>query len=263
MSNLFPILPGSPMARNIDRMEEVLRRMRQAASDGGVAEHFAVCDASRGGGLVKLSELYLSAEGNYDWQAFYHYAGVEARSRRYGSEAQVARELGPRWVRLSSENRLAWGHHLGAILQSLDGLHVSVSQDSSWRWDYKNVRPNGRPRYVPVYQLLICLSDLDRKPFQAASVAANMLARHCMADHPLADCHLFDWQDDLLGRMVFGSYCWHPTGFRTALHSKASLEEACGVLFKDLQHSVEKQGKGKAASWQVTVHLTQPEAVTA
>ncbi len=257
MSQLLPIPADSAAARGISRMEEVLRRLRQVPLEQGFAERFFAHDASRGGQGVKFSELFVSGEGRWDWQEFYHYHGLSWRSRQYGETQTFRTDQGPSWVKFSTEDRLAWGRLLPLMLRSLDGLHVSVSQDTSWRWDRQHPRPNGSATYVPVYQAMVALRQPTGLAFDAKTAVPSLLGRHCMAEHPLADRHLFDWQQDVFGQLLFRSYGWHRDGFWAQFHLKREMEQACQTMFEGLPHTVEKIGKGGNAHWLVVVDLSK------
>lgn len=257
MSQLLPIPADSLAAKGIARMEEVLNRIRQAPLDAGVAQVFEAHDASRGGHGTKFSELYTTGEGRWDWQSFYHYYGIDWRSTRWGEQGSHRGDRGPDWVKFSTEDRQAWGRLLPQMLRSLNGLQVSVTRDSSWRWDRENPRPTrGQPTYVPVYQAMVVLTDSSRPAFDAEAVAGSLLQHHCFADHPLADKHLFDWQEDVFGQLLFRSYGWYRDGFWAQFDRKGEMEEACQSMFQGLRHSVEKHGKGGDVRWLVTVDLT-------
>ncbi len=257
MSNLLPIPPESFAAKRIIRMEDVLRRLRQVTRDAGASDRFEAHDASRGGHGTKFSELYTTGEGQWDWQSFYHYYGIHWRSLRYGETESGRGDRGPDWVKFSTEDRLSWGRLLPLMLQALDGLQVSVTVDSSWRWDRQNPRPSrGQPTYIPVYQAMVLLGDSSRPAFNADVTATALLKRHCFADHPLADKHLFDWQEDVFGQLLFRSYGWHRDGFWAQFDRKADLEEACKTMFAGLTHQFERFGKGGDVRWVVTVDLT-------
>jgi hypothetical protein len=262
MSNLLPIPEESRTARDIARMEEVLRRLRQVAVGAGMADSFQANDHTRGGRGVKFSELFTANEGQWDFQRFYNYWAIEQRSNRWAhNHGYIGAGPGPQWVRFGSEDRLAWGRLMPELLQALAGLPVSVTFDNVWRWDYKNQRPKGQPTYIPCYEAMVLLRAENTPGFQPEALTQALLAKHCMVDHPLADAHLFDWQEDFIGQTLFHSYGWNRDGFSTEFYSKRGLEEACEALFKGLKLSVEKQGKERR--WRVCIDLSAspPEAL--
>lgn len=229
---MVPIPAHSRMAGHIARMEEALRRLRGALPEGE-REHFSVCDASRGENSTPLSQLRLSGE-EPDFLSYYRFWALELRdnhAQRHCPQA-LLRADGPQWIRLQSSRRLLWGMRAPELIRSLEGLSVSVLPETSWHWDWSNLRPGGRPTYVPVYQMLVSLAE---RPLDATVLLEACGQRICAADHPLADKHLLDWQEDVLGRRLFHSYRWKRTGFDAVFESRALMERAKKELFSGLR----------------------------
>lgn len=253
MTDLLPIPADSLVARDILRMEQVLVALRTTAAGAGALDKFSAHDYSRGGG-VKFANLLVTGEGQYDWQAFYHYHGVEWRGRHRATEQRPAGTRGPQWVRFCTEDRKLWAHLLPAMLESLRGMRVHVTRDASWRWDRTNPRPNGSPRYIPVYQAMVSLDSESSAGFDPESVLPSFLDNCCLADNPLADQHLFDWQQDSLGKLLFSSYAWNPNGVTAVFAKKADLVEAANVLFAGYDTVIERK-PARLRRWALKVDL--------
>jgi len=251
-SNLTPIPPGSRMGGDISRMEAALRAVRTALVTAGVQDKFFAHDVSRGGAHTAFAEVYTTGEGDYDWQGFYHYYGLDHRSR---SGNMFVDSPGPQWVRVSTEARLLWVAHLPNMLEALRGMPVHVSHSTSWRWDRDNPRPNGRARYVRVYEVLISQGRSD-EAFVPEDVLPQLLKNICRLPHPLGDQHLFDWQEDVHGKRLFGMYGWNESGILVNFDTKALMEEAVQTMFKDFTCTVTKTGRG---NWQLHVSLAEAE----
>lgn len=231
-------------------MEAILRAVRKALTTAGVQNKFFAHDVARGGAHTSFAELFTTGEGDYDWQAFYHYYGLGCRDRRGETFADGP---GPQWVRVSTEARLLWVAQLPNMLEALRGMPVHVSHSSSWRWDYANPRPNGQPRYVPGYEILVSLGR-PTDAFVPEDELPHLLKNICRLPHPLGDQYLFDWQDDVHGKRLFNTYSWNETGVLTKFKTKALMEEALKTMFKDFNCTVTKTGRG---NWQLHVSLAE------
>lgn len=167
------------------------------------------------------------------------------------------------WIRVFTEDRLSWGRLVPEFLNSLVGLHVSVGSDTSWRWDFRNPRANGRPTYIPRYGFLVTSSSQAYTQLKADRMKESVLSGHCMAEHPLADKHLFDWLEEEGQAGLFNQYTWTPAGFCAVFETKAKVEQAQETVLKNLPHEVSRRNRfNNEKYWAVSVHLTQAEAST-
>ena len=232
---------GGSAVRNDERL---LCRLRDRALQAGVAEKFFVHDFRRG--ATPLSNLRATHEAAEPFESYC--AGYDKTLP---------------WVRLESEDRLAWIEHLPGLLEAFQGEQVSVTLSSSWRWDQSCRTASGGPRFVPVYQVLIFLSGSPGQTFDAQATASQLLASICAVDHPLADRDLFDWQKEVCEDILFKSYHWTTEGFVATFFEKANLERAQQELFADWATETRKEGKGSEATWTVTVRLPAQQSVVA
>lgn len=233
-------------------MERLLSQLRDAAEAQDVADQFFVHD-HRMSKRTALSKFRTCAEADYDFQAFYNGVGVRRRRPFEASAEWVADSTvpGPQWVKVSSENRLAWVQELPGLLKSLEGQAISVSPSHNWRWHHQ---PDARPLYIPVYEALICLQQKG-PVFTSDKVLPALTGTVCAVNHPLGDRALFDWQKEQCGQILFSSYRWIPEGFEASFLDKASMAQAHELLFKDFETTTLKEGKGPNAQWWVTVKL--------
>lgn len=258
MTSFVPIPTESLMARDIFRMEEVLRALRQVLRDNEAAETFYVQDAFRGGGDTWMSQVTLT--GERDWGTYYQYYEASRRDR-FSTDierASLQHIRGPQWTRFGTEDRLAWVRLLPALIQSLAGLDVRVTPDQSWRWDHREQpRPNGSARYVPRYQVMVSLGSTGAKPFDPEGVAQALLKGVATTSNPLADQHLFDWQQDLVGKKFFHQYGWSGTTLEAVFDTKALLEEGKKALFDGYECESRRlrPGDRKDTRWVLSVKM--------
>lgn len=251
MSDLLPIHPESQVARDIARLEEALRRIRTVVTDAGVADRLFASEVNR---QESFSKLMFTGEGQWDFQQFYNSWGISWRMR--GRNRPVTfpmHQSGPQWVKFSTEDRLAWGRLLPTIVEALAGSEVSLTLDHGWRWDHQRPRPNGRPRCIRNYKAMLC--GTAAKPFVPGKLGEQLVASHCMVDHPICDVDLFEWRDDLRSECGFTGYHWTPGGFVLSIWEKRNPQEACSVLLGGLAYTLERTGKGEDTHWTVTVDL--------
>lgn len=227
-------MSGADRTPELDRL---LCLLRTAACTAGVADSFFLEDY-RTGSRRPLSRVLSGDDATSPELAYFH-----------GYQGE------PRWVRLGSENRLAWVARLPAVLAAWQGLPVSVSLDSSWRWDYSVRDPAGRPRYVPVYQALVLFASSRQVAFDAPAACRALLSNICAVSHPLADMELFDWQRATCGTLLFNSYRWTRDGFEATFLEKGLLERAQQELLDGLDVQVRKHGAGASATWEATVRF--------
>ena len=257
--SLYPIVPGSRTERDIHRMEEALRTLRDLTVAAGVAQAFNASDSSRGFGNVAFSKLFFSDEDVYDFQRFYHYYGIDFRDNPE-TTAQGCKQAGPQWVKFGTEDRLVWGNLLPQLLRALAGKGVHVARSQSWRWDRtEHPRANGKPRYVPVYEMMVTLDVAGARAWNPEPVIEAALRSHCMGLHPLADQHLFDWQEDTVQERLFSHYGWTRSGVVVFFDRLKALKRAKEILFPGLPCMEAKVGKGRSQSWSLTIDLSQPE----
>lgn len=255
--SLLPIHPDSRVARDIDRLEEALRRIRTVVSDAGVAERFMASEVNL---RSSFDKLMLTGEGQWDWQGFYNSWGCSWRmaGRSNTPKTFPMDQPGPQWVKFSTEDRLGWGRLLPVIIQALAGHDVSISLCPSWRWDHFNRRRDGQPRCIKVFEAMI-ISHAG-KPFVPGDLGKALIAGHCMVDHPICDEDLFAWRDDLGSDCHFTGYHWTPTGFVATIWEKKNQKATCEALFGGLAYTLEREGKGEDTHWTVTVDLANSPA---
>lgn len=234
--------------RNLTLMEEVLRRIRETLVEHDLADKISARDMLCSS-ETKFSKLYLSGEPEWDWQVFYRSRGDYSGLLGWGT-------AGPKWVRLYTEDRLAWGHAIPYMLASLQGLPISLVNETSWRWDTLHPQSNGQPTYIPQYQVMIVLAPDGGVSFKSTQAIKDILATHCMARHRLADRSLFQWQESEFDCKPITHYGWTPSGFQCLFDSKQELDEACQMVLSGLSYVVDKSGKGSTATWTITVDLT-------
>lgn len=227
--------------------------MQQVLNEAGCAEAFML---QEGAYRVSFGGKLISEDATQD-DPFFHYYGSAWRRQlaetlvgpdgdrvRAQGLSRAMTDRGPRTLQVSTEDRLLWCKHLKPMLEALTGLPVYGVASKSWRWDRSNLRPNGLPTHIHVYEFTLHLNDLKDMPFNPAT-GMRVLGAVCEARHPLADKHLFEWQEDLIGHTLFNSYTWTPTGFVASFENKSLVEEAQELLFKGLDVQVTREpGRG-------------------
>lgn len=251
MTPCAPIPPESPCFQVLEQFNAAIHSMQRYLQGAGCAEEFFLkdnfCSASFADNLVELGNPV--AEGTFYADYGRHWRrqladtspGPEGdRVRAAGHAAALADRPRHRIAHVFTENRILWCQHLKPLLESLEGQPVHASESYHWRWDRVNTRPNGQSTHIRVYQFMLMLDTSRDAPFRATRWE-SIRGLVCEARHPLADTHLFAWQEDLIGRTLFDSYHWTPTGFVASFETKAALEEAQELLFKGLEVTVTRE----------------------
>ena len=212
--------------------EKVLRQLRESIRGTAFADKISA-QFERTGNAQPLSTLKLQGEGRWGWEEFYD---------RYTTTDRVPTP----WFRLSTEDRLGFGHNVERMLESLRGLPISVTADNAWRWDSALRSPNGGSTYIPTYGLFISLSEssVTHESFNPDTLIQRFQKNHCMSQDPRADIHLFDYTADNEAQSM-STYNWSPTGFVGHTHTKEAAEKLAAELFADCICVISRNGLAK------------------
>lgn len=160
------------------------------------------------------------------------------------------------WFKLQTESRMALLNSIDAIVDALDGLPVTIEFSQSWRWDHKNLMPNGRPSYHAVYVLSVNLTPWPGSKsqyFECKSEYAlelRTLMGVSRADSPLVGTNLFDYQR-YRELDLFNAYNWTATALIVFVDTADKASNVGPLLFPEATVTIAP--KKIDGSWMVSL----------
>jgi hypothetical protein len=208
---------------------KVVKSLREYLVGHGVADQFRFNDEYTDTSKIKVPEDYATeAEAEYNWSAIYK--GFTHFTEKY--------TVGH--FRFHTRDRLLFAKHQEALLDLLCTGHSSVLPERSWHWDDRvNPLPNGKSRYVPLYQFIVYLHESPRKDWGKAAPMAV-----CLSPDKRADASLFMHSAHDAGIDVHN---WSVDTTSDSLICKVSRKrdaEALRAFVPDLQTFVQGVGEG-------------------
>lgn len=255
MHQLAPIPPGSNMGNGFATIDAAIVAMRTAAKQvPNAGSRIYVHDHMSSNRSLTIENYRASGEGKYGWDEFYYHWKSRIGGSRHDDNLDISKLPGPHWIRIGTPHRLLWVEMLPIMLESLRGMPVTVSTSCSWTWDYENARPNGHPRHVREYEILLFITS-DGAGFIPEPHVAELLKNVCRADHPLADQDLFSYQKDNFGKSTFSCYGWTEKGVKINFDTKELMEKTLAEMFPGIDHVTTRTGTGSGTTWHVELDL--------
>lgn len=235
----------------LTRNETVLKALREAARGTPLFSNSTISYPTLS--TCTLDKLYLNGEGVYKWQELFHnfYEEAQCDSSKPGHSARYSYQRAPGWLRWSTPDRLAYAEHRPQLLESLRGLPLSVTDDSSWTWlrGKNSVRTEGRSQYKAIFGLL--LSFNSQEPFDPDRFLVTN-SPVCLSRDPRADRCILELARDAGTPIEDGGYRWTKTGFELQVWRKG-LAEALAKIFSDCSTRLSKAKTSVGMSWTLQV----------
>lgn len=218
--------------------EKVLALLREAAQDTPLWDASKIRTEAMHGPTGSLGSMVLMADSPKEpWKRFLsmHW---EALGRKPGERASsfVADRAEPRSLEVSITSRLGYLEFLKRAAKLLDGLPVSLEEDTSWTWDHNERTSVGRPMHRTVYLLMVSLNAAV--PFKAAAWLKKSAAHVCASSDERADRCMFQLAQEAGMEHAISSYEWTRTGVVLETSSTAVADKVQKKLFGDCKVNI-------------------------
>ena len=195
---------------------------------------------------IALDVLDVSNES--DESAYYWFNSIYSARQPRGGYSH--------WFKLNTESRMALLNSIDAMVDALDGLPVAVEFRESWRWDHRNLRPNGRPSHHDVYELYVNVAPRpgsQPKLFDSKSeyaIELKKLMSVSRADSPLVGTDLFGYQSEH-NLQLFNSYHWTPSALVVFVDTADKASKVGPLIFPEATVTIAP--KKIDGSWKVSL----------
>lgn len=217
---------------------KIIKSLREYLVEQGIDQSFKFDGEYAAVKGIKVPEDYATeAEAQDHWSSIYK--GFTHFTEQY--------TIGH--FRFHTRDRLLFAKHQEALISLLSTEHSRALPEHSWHWDDRvNPLPNGKSRYVPLYQFIVHLYEKPRKDWGLA--APRVL---CLSPDERADGSLFMHLVDNAGIEVHDwSVDTTPDSLICSVPYKRDAE-ALRAFVPDLQTFVEGVGQGSGRHFHLTI----------